>query len=601
MVFPCVTYGSDFDSTIDYPLGIYVRYSNFEFPKGRGDALSEGVERVNASDIKHVPEQREQREAVRRLADALGAGLDRSRPLTLRQLEDHAGDVLAKLSLPSRFLGFAMLSISNVFWREQFEAVPFHRRLFMLPNCLRDRARCKGTFDSVGLRCAGCGGCGIDDLKCQADALGYQTLVAEGTPTVMMKVAECDADAIIGVACLDSLEKAFHSISDLGIPFMAVPLLRNGCVNTAIEPDQIQSLLTSHRGHAIMRTHSYAPLLREAASLFEPRTLAEMLEPATGHIPDAVGAMTDTESIALDWLGSGGKRLRPFVTFAAYAVARHGEMALEPDADVKGLIPVSVRKIALGIETLHKASLMHDDIEDDDASRGGKATVHRTHGVGPAINVGDYLVGLGYRLIAGEAAVLGGECVADILVHLSSSHLELCRGQGAELLWPKNGKAPRPIDALSIYALKTAPAFETSLYAGLRLADARVDARVLKRFCTLLGEGYQLLNDLDNWRDDGRNALVLGRDAIAGRPTILRAFAIEAGGGDRLTALSATANGSGDPALVSRIKELYVELGVFKKAKELLSKLRSHADAVAGEMEDPVLANLLRFLLGIVL
>ncbi len=154
---------------------------------------------------------------------------------------------------------------------------------------------------------------------------------------------------------------------------------------------------------------------------------------------------------------------------------------------------------------------------------------------------------------------------------------------------------------MSIYALKTAPAFETSLYAGLRLADASIDVKVLKRFCTLLGEGYQLLNDLDNWRDDDHNALVLGRDAIAGRPTILKAFALEAGGGDRLATLAASASGSGDHAHVSRIKELYIELGVFEKAEELLAKLRSHADAVAGEMKDPVLANLLRFLLGIVL
>ena len=58
--------------------------------------------------------------------------------------------------------------------------------------------------------------------------------------------------------------------------------------------------------------------------------------------------------------------------------------------------------MALAIEALHKASLVHDDIEDDDEFRYGRPTLHRVHGVAQAVNVGDFLIGLGYRLIAGE-------------------------------------------------------------------------------------------------------------------------------------------------------------------------------------------------------
>ena len=52
---------------------------------------------------------------------------------------------------------------------------------------------------------------------------------------------------------------------------------------------------------------------------------------------------------------------------------------------------------ALAMEVFHKASLVHDDIQDNDPYRYGQETLHRRYGVGTAINVGDYLIGMGYR------------------------------------------------------------------------------------------------------------------------------------------------------------------------------------------------------------
>ena len=56
-------------------------------------------------------------------------------------------------------------------------------------------------------------------------------------------------------------------------------------------------------------------------------------------------------------------------------------------------------RVAMAIEAFHKASLVHDDIQDDDLFRYGRETLHRSEGLGPAINIGDYLIGLGYRLV----------------------------------------------------------------------------------------------------------------------------------------------------------------------------------------------------------
>src|SRR5205823_902010 len=59
-----------------------------------------------------------------------------------------------------------------------------------------------------------------------------------------------------------------------------------------------------------------------------------------------------------------------------------------------------LRKVAIAVECFHKASLIHDDIEDDDAERYGKQTLDTEHGVAVALNVGDLLLGEGYRLLA---------------------------------------------------------------------------------------------------------------------------------------------------------------------------------------------------------
>ena len=153
-----------------------------------------------------------------------------------------------------------MVAVSNEFWRPTLAAVPFGRRLFLLPHCLSDRAACTGKYDSIGLHCAGCGSCEIHALKRKAEDLGYSVIVAEGTTSVLTKVLEGEADAIFGVACLDSLEKSFHRVAELGFPYMALPLLKNGCVATVAEADQIRILLAAETA-----APKRAPQLRSSA------------------------------------------------------------------------------------------------------------------------------------------------------------------------------------------------------------------------------------------------------------------------------------------------------------------------------------------------
>ena len=59
-----------------------------------------------------------------------------------------------------------------------------------------------------------------------------------------------------------------------------------------------------------------------------------------------------------------------------------------------------MRLAALAVECFHKASLVHDDIEDGDELRDGVETLFVRETLPVALNVGDYLLGLGYRILS---------------------------------------------------------------------------------------------------------------------------------------------------------------------------------------------------------
>ncbi len=323
-----------------------------------------------------------------------------------------------------------------------------------------------------------------------------------------------------------------------------------------------------------------------------------------GHTDSPIDPISGTEAIAYDFLGRGGKLSRPFITLAVYD-AMTGGHAAQPDGQ-RHLAKLSdaVQRAALSIETFHKASLVHDDIQDDDLYRYGMPTLHRQFGTATAINVGDYLIGLGYRLVSRETKALGAEVVSDILDQLADVHLKLTTGQGAELLWrDARNKRLSTGEALEIYALKTSPAFEAALLTGLRLAGPTDDYRKpIGQFARALGTAFQILNDLGDWLPDRHNKLVAAGDVSGGRPTVLWALALEALSEtslQRLEALSRTAPATTE--IIREIELLYREAGVFDKAGELVEQYKSSAQEVADQLSPPELRRLLAYLIETVL
>ena len=554
--------------------------------------------RRSTTHLKIVPETLELRERVKQAAEQYAVSLDRSRAFTRDELEHHGRELLNQLQLPEKYLGFSMVMVGNYFWKQQFLAIPFNRRMLLLPHCLKHAEGCPAEYTQFGLDCERCGACSIADYKVRAEQLGYKVLVAEGSPVVLKIIVSGYIDGILGVACLNVLEKAIDKVLIAGVPSYAVPLHSGDCLNTTLDQAWVWEVLDRYEPLPEKPTASYVPLMRASAQVFEQDV--ERLLPRQRTKPGQSGsqALAFTERVACDWLANGGKRFRPFMTIAAWYAAAGRPMLSSGDQTPQ--IPDEVARVAMAIEAFHKASLVHDDIQDDDQYRYGRQTLHRQYGAGQAINIGDYLIGLGYRLI--HAAADGHPAAAlDVLNSMSTAHLRLCDGQGAEMAFQKSPDWNlSPLDALQIYALKTSPAFEAALYSGLRLADhplARTE--LVSQFCRHVGIAFQVLNDLKDWQGDTDNKLVAGQDAAALRPTVLLALALKDGSDSQRAELQAILTGQQDcggaEARIRRLREIFEACEVFDKAEVLVERLRAKADALLEEITDVPIRDLLRF------
>lgn len=571
--------------------------------------------RRKTAHLKMVPSLKEQREALREKCREVADSLDRNVPPSKDELEAISRKLLADAGEPEGYLGWIMVVLSSCFWEEQIQSIPHSRRLFLLPHCLKHAEGCPADYDEFGLACKTCGACSIADFRGAAEELGYKVLVAEGSPIVLKIIVSGHVDAIVGVACLNVLEKAIDKIMLAGIPCMAVPLLSSDCRNTSVDEDWVEQMVRVPHEESKQETRSYIHLLREAANLFDAENLERLvprvrggktLAEANGQGINGIDPIASTEAIAYDFLAAGGKHSRPFITMAVYDAVSGGEATLANGAEVVAGYSDAIRRTAMSIETFHKASLVHDDIEDNDQFRYGQEALHVKYGVPIGINIGDYLVGMGYRLISRDRKELGAETAADILDYLADSHQRLAEGQGAELMWRDgSNRILKPIDALKIYALKTAPAFEAAFLSGLRLAGPVGDyLKPVRAFARNLGVAFQILNDLKDWEHDEDNKKSVGADLIGGRPTVLLALALESLKDEQREELLSLIDPESDmhaERKLQRARHLYFEAGVFEKAYKLVDKHQQKAEEIADDLQPEELRRLMYYLVDTVL
>lgn len=518
-----------------------------------------------------LPEREHLRDAVLRFVNERRETL--VPPFVLDELRDHADALVAQGGVNPEYRDYVGILINNEVWSEQLATVPFDRRLLLLPKCLRVEDKCPAPFDEFGLLCKQCGLCTIQDLQEEAERLGYAVLVAEGSALVMALIQSGKIDAIVGVSCLSVLERAFPHMEAAAIPGVAIPLLQDDCKDTAVDIDWVWNVVHLTSDDRTRRLDLDA-LRTEVETWFTPEALDRVLGAAEG----------EADRIARTWLAADGKRWRPFLTACAFK-------ALQTDPDLP--LPESLRQAAIAVECFHKASLVHDDIEDADDRRYGRETLHVEHGMPVALNAGDLLLGEGYRLLASCGAP--GDVCAEIVRIAAAGHRELCVGQGAELSWMRSPAALTADQALEVFRRKTSPAFQVALGVGAALAGATAETqRVLRDYSEALGIAYQIRDDLEDLSDTS-----LADGTGAGGPSLLLALACDkakAAGRERVMTTWRGAAASGANREAYRL--LLGELGVEDRAKALLEAYKEQAIRTLPSLQNASLKGLLRRVVG---
>jgi geranylgeranyl diphosphate synthase, type II len=492
-------------------------------------------------------------------------------PLSLEALKRHADAMVSILGCDPVHRDYIGILINNETWREPLAAVPCSRRLLLLPKCLRVESKCPAPFDEFGLLCKQCGLCTIQDLQAEAERLGYAVLVAEGSAIVMALIQTGQIEAIVGVSCISVLERAFPYMEAAAIPGVAIPLLQDDCIDTTVDLDWVWDYIHLTSDDKTRRLDLGA-LREEVESWFSKKCLEETMGSTSG----------ETEEIAREWLARAGKRWRPFLTVAVFQALRGN-----PGAP----LPTDIRKIALAVECFHKASLVHDDIEDQDVERYGQETLHQDYGVPVALNVGDLLVGEGYRLLAESSATPARK--TEMIRVAADGHRRLCLGQGAELYWARSPQPLSPIEVLEIFRQKTAPAFEVALQLGAIYSGKVEEVReALHAYSEALGMAYQIRDDLEDLNADSTGHIE------ATHMNFPLAIAYERASGEQKALLERAWRRLVPNDSVPQVAQLCTELHAGERARSLLDAYKEQAIRSLQDLENASLKGLLRRVIG---
>ena len=222
----------------------------------------------------------------------------------------------------------------------------------------------------------------------------------------------------------------------------------------------------------------------------------ELIEKRAVVVLDAVEPTALTEQVRHVVL-SGGKRVRPMVTLLACETA---------GGEVEDALP-----FAVGIELVHSASLVIDDIIDDSAVRRDADSAWAAFGYGPAIIASDGLLGEAFSLFL--AADRATEIVAEAMVDLGE-------GEAIELAAvPETDE-----EYLRLARRKTGALFRAAAQLGAVAAGAEDETiAAFGEYAERVGIAFQIRDDvLDATAEGGDLGKPTGRDTVMDRPSIVR-------------------------------------------------------------------------------
>ena len=261
-------------------------------------------------------------------------------------------------------------------------------------------------------------------------------------------------------------------------------------------------------------------------------------------------------------LSMGGKRLRPTLLLLA-----HGLYGGQPEAALPA---------AVGIETYHNHTLLHDDLMDRADMRRGKPTVHKKWNDNTAVLSGDTMLIMAFRHIM--------DCPcrrqADVLRLFARSAQEICEGQQYDVNFETRTDVTEA-EYIEMIRLKTSVLLGCAVQMGALIADAPdADCDALYRFAEKVGLAFQLQDDyLDVYGDPKVFGKKIGGDILCGKKTFLLINALNrADGATRSWLLQLLADSGCEPeAKIQAVTDLYNRLGIPALTLEAIDRYYAEA------------------------
>jgi hypothetical protein len=130
------------------------------------------------------------------------------------------------------------IKLQNSMNKKSFQGVPVKKRAVFLPQCLRS-ARCPANLTPEGIWCQGCGLCTTGDAIRELLRMGYRVFIVPGSSFIKRMVKKYRPDGIIGVGCTLEVKEGLDLCDQLGIPGMGVVTLKDGCVETCVNWNEV--------------------------------------------------------------------------------------------------------------------------------------------------------------------------------------------------------------------------------------------------------------------------------------------------------------------------------------------------------------------------
>ena len=271
-------------------------------------------------------------------------------------------------------------------------------------------------------------------------------------------------------------------------------------------------------------------------------------------------------------LAIGGKRIRPVLALLGYNLWR------EQPEDI--LMP------AIGLETYHNYTLLHDDLMDNADMRRGHQTVHKKWDANKAILSGDSMLVLAYQRVAQVPA----DKLQQVFDLFTITALEIGEGQEYDMSFETRNDDTED-EYIEMIRLKTSVLLACALKMGAILADApQADADRMYRLGEQIGLAFQLQDDLlDVYGDPKVFGKAIGGDITCNKKTYMLINAYNRANDKQRAELSQWINAKtfNREVKVAEVTRLYNEIGIRQLCEDKINYYFEQARQTLAQIDVP--------------